>query len=133
MLLQSMVYQSFKPPVENYVTHNPLSLASLRREKMAASSLKSDGNIPEYERTDINTKPFHVGSFRNEWLSRLKPDHYSFEEEDEATFEANFMKDLGVNAETMSELRSTCRYHQLISAITNTRKDKCCVLWPSYQ
>ncbi|XP_076583508.1 snRNA-activating protein complex subunit 3 [Chaetodon auriga] len=80
---------------------------------MAASKLSSDKNIPDYECLDANTKPFHFGSFRNEWLNRLKRSDYSYQEEDEDAFDANFAKDLGVDAETMADLKSICSLDSL--------------------
>ncbi|TMS23346.1 snRNA-activating protein complex subunit 3 [Larimichthys crocea] len=68
----------------------------------------SNSNIPDFEYLDVNTKPFHVGSFRHEWLNRLKPSDYSYRREDDDTFDANFMKEMGVGAETMAELKSIC-------------------------
>lgn len=78
---------------------------------MAASRRSSDPstNIPDYEYQDVNTKAFHVGSFRTEWLNRLKPSDYSFQAEDEDAFDAKFAQELGVNAETMMELKSVCK------------------------
>lgn len=78
---------------------------------MAASGCLSDPstNIPDYEYQDVNTKPFHIGSFRTEWLNRLKPSDYSFQVEDEDAFDAKFVQELGVNAETMMELKSVCK------------------------
>ncbi|XP_028264580.1 snRNA-activating protein complex subunit 3 [Parambassis ranga] len=70
-------------------------------------------NIPDYEYTDVNTKVFHIGSFRNEWLSRLNPEDVSYEQEDEDAFDANFAKDMGIGAETMSELKSVCSIDSL--------------------
>ncbi|XP_070835649.1 snRNA-activating protein complex subunit 3 [Chaetodon trifascialis] len=80
---------------------------------MAASKLSSDKNIPDYEYIDVNTKPFHFGSFRDEWLKRLKRSDYSYQEEDEHAFDANFAKDLGVDAETMADLKSICSLDSL--------------------
>ncbi|XP_034044414.1 snRNA-activating protein complex subunit 3 [Thalassophryne amazonica] len=70
-------------------------------------------NIPEYEVCDVNTKAFHIDSFRNEWLSRLKPSEYSFVKEDEDTFHANFMDEMGIDVETMIELKSICSIDSL--------------------
>ena len=80
-------------------------------ENMAAAKESTDlnANIPEYEYADVNTKAFHIGSFRNEWLKRLKPSSYSYEREDEDTFDANFAKDMGISAETMADLKVVCR------------------------
>ncbi|CAB1460055.1 unnamed protein product [Pleuronectes platessa] len=82
---------------------------------MAASggSTTSNTNIPEYEYSDVNTKPFHIGGFRSEWLSRLTPDDYSYQPEEEDTFDANFAKEHGVSAETMAELKSVCSIDSL--------------------
>lgn len=67
-------------------------------------------NIPDYEYADVNTSVFHIGSFRNEWLNRLKPCNFSFQQQDEETFHANFAEEMNVGAETMTELKSICRY-----------------------
>ncbi|XP_070779614.1 snRNA-activating protein complex subunit 3 [Enoplosus armatus] len=82
---------------------------------MAASKLSTDPNtnIPDYEYTDVNTKPFHIGSFRHEWLNRLSPSHYSYQPEDEDTFDANFAKQMGVGAATMAELKTICSVDSL--------------------
>lgn len=78
---------------------------------MAASEQTTDPNVnvPEYEYPDVNTKPFHIGSFKKEWLSRLKPSDYSYEEADEDAFLANFAEEMGVGAETMADLKTVCR------------------------
>ncbi|XP_069545446.1 snRNA-activating protein complex subunit 3 [Brachyistius frenatus] len=82
---------------------------------MAASEQSTDpnANIPDYEYTDVNTKPFHIGSFRTEWLNRLNPSSYSYQQEDGDTFDANFAKDMGIGAETMAELKSVCSVDSL--------------------
>ncbi|KAF6729921.1 snRNA-activating protein complex subunit 3 [Oryzias melastigma] len=82
---------------------------------MAASqqSTVPNSNIPEYEYIAINTKPFHIGSFRDEWLKRLKPKDYSYQQEDTETFEANFAEAMGIREETMAELRSVCSLDSL--------------------
>ncbi|KAK7930514.1 hypothetical protein WMY93_006909 [Mugilogobius chulae] len=74
---------------------------------MAACDSKT--NIPEYERTNINSKPFHVDSFRTQWLKRLHPSHYSYEQPDQDEFDANFAKEMGIDEDTMSDLKSICR------------------------
>ncbi|XP_063331305.1 snRNA-activating protein complex subunit 3 [Pelmatolapia mariae] len=82
---------------------------------MAASEQTADANmnVPEYEYPDVNTKPFHIGSFKKEWLSRLKPSDYSYEEADEDAFHANFAEEMGVGAETMAELKAVCSVDSL--------------------
>ncbi|XP_018539676.1 snRNA-activating protein complex subunit 3 [Lates calcarifer] len=82
---------------------------------MAAYSLSTDSttNIPDYEYLDVNTKPFHIGSFREEWLSRLKAGNSSYRHEDDDTFDANFAKEMEVGVETMTELRSVCSVDSL--------------------
>ncbi|KAM6942451.1 snRNA-activating protein complex subunit 3 [Lycodopsis pacificus] len=77
---------------------------------MAAPNPSTDPNtnIPEYEYADVNTKVFHIGSFRNEWLNRLMPSNYSYQQEDEDTFDANFAAEMGISAETLSDLKSVC-------------------------
>ncbi|XP_029913582.1 snRNA-activating protein complex subunit 3 [Myripristis murdjan] len=79
----------------------------------SSSSTASNANIPEYEYIDVNTKPFHIGSFRNLWLERLKPCHYSYQEEDEEAFEADFAKEMGISMEIMGELKAICSIDSL--------------------
>lgn len=69
----------------------------------------ADSNIPDYELVGVNSKVFNVASFRDEWLSRLEPRDYCFNQVDEDEFDANFMKETGVSADTMKDLKSVCR------------------------
>ncbi|XP_033481131.1 snRNA-activating protein complex subunit 3 isoform X1 [Epinephelus lanceolatus] len=83
---------------------------------MATSSKPStdpNTNIPDYEHADVNSKVFHIGSFRDEWLKRLKPSNFSYQQEDEDTFNANFAKEMGISAETMADLKSICSVDSL--------------------
>ncbi|KAK2817152.1 hypothetical protein Q5P01_025343 [Channa striata] len=82
---------------------------------MAASeqSTLSDTNIPDYEYVDVNTTTFHIGSFRDEWLKRLEPSHYSYRQEDDDTFHANFAKQMGIGEDMMADLRSICSLNSL--------------------
>ncbi|CAL8330079.1 unnamed protein product [Merluccius merluccius] len=70
-------------------------------------------NIPDYEYIDVNTKPFHIGAFRDLWLERLKPSDYSYKEEDEEAFEAEFANEFGLNAETVNDIKSICSFDAL--------------------
>ncbi|CAN9510307.1 unnamed protein product [Ophioblennius macclurei] len=71
-------------------------------------------NIPEYEYADVNSKAFHIGSFRDEWLKRLRPHDYSYRlEGDEETFDANFVSETGISAEVLAELKSACSLDSL--------------------
>lgn len=89
-----------------------MRLAS-RETNMAAPEQQKErdrgSNIPDYEQSDVNSKAFHIASFRDEWLCRLEPSLYSFHQVDDDTFDANFMEETGVNAETMRDLKSICR------------------------
>ncbi|XP_037328442.1 snRNA-activating protein complex subunit 3 isoform X1 [Pungitius pungitius] len=80
---------------------------------MLNNSVDSNTNIPEYEYPDVNTNIFHIGSFRNEWLNRLNPSNYSYQKEDEDTFDANFAKEMGMSAETLMDLKSICSVDSL--------------------
>lgn len=79
---------------------------------MAASrtTMENEDNIPEYEYVDVNTNVFHIGSFQSEWLKRLSPQEWSYQQQDETEFDANFAKDMQINAQTMDALKSVCRY-----------------------
>ncbi|XP_041837765.1 snRNA-activating protein complex subunit 3 [Melanotaenia boesemani] len=82
---------------------------------MAASEQSKDPNtgIPEYEYINVNSKPFLVSSFREQWLARLRPKDYSYEEEDRDTFDANFAAEMGIDAKMMAELKSVCSLDSL--------------------
>ncbi|KAM9857003.1 snRNA-activating protein complex subunit 3 [Aulostomus maculatus] len=81
---------------------------------MAALCRDDNPNIPDYEYVDSNTRPFHIDSFRNEWLSRLKPCDVSFQQpEDEDTFHANFAKEMGLDVDTMKALQTICSVDSL--------------------
>uniref|UniRef100_A0A3Q2DPT2 Uncharacterized protein n=1 Tax=Cyprinodon variegatus TaxID=28743 RepID=A0A3Q2DPT2_CYPVA len=73
----------------------------------------SSSSIPDYEYVNVNTTAFHIGSFREEWLKRLKPEQISFQQKDQDTFEANFAAEMGLEEETMAELRSVCSVDSL--------------------
>ncbi|CAL1601141.1 unnamed protein product [Knipowitschia caucasica] len=79
---------------------------------MAACEAKT--NIPEYEVLDINTKPFHIDTFRTEWLKRLQPDQYSYEPPDEEAFDANFVTEMGIDEDTMADLKTICSVDSLL-------------------
>ncbi|KAM4750864.1 snRNA-activating protein complex subunit 3 [Anableps anableps] len=83
---------------------------------MAASEQPTEpsSSIPDYEFIDVNSKPFHIGSLRDEWLKRLKPEDFSFQSADQDTFEARFAAEMGVGEETMAELRSVCSVDSLL-------------------
>ncbi|XP_047220911.1 snRNA-activating protein complex subunit 3 isoform X2 [Girardinichthys multiradiatus] len=95
-------------------------------ENMAASKQPTEPNssIPEYEFVNVNTKPFHIGSFRDEWLKRLQPRDVSFQPVDQDTFEASFAAEMGLGEETMAELRSVCRLDRLtVGRVPETEDD----------
>uniref|UniRef100_A0AAZ3SKF8 snRNA-activating protein complex subunit 3 n=1 Tax=Oncorhynchus tshawytscha TaxID=74940 RepID=A0AAZ3SKF8_ONCTS len=75
----------------------------------AGSSSNVNENIPVFEYKDINTKPFHVGSFRTAWLEKLKPIDYSYEDKYEENEDADFAKEMGIAPETLDELKAICR------------------------
>ncbi|PWA30621.1 hypothetical protein CCH79_00009165 [Gambusia affinis] len=83
-------------------------------ENMAASEqpVEPSSSIPYDEFMNLNSTPFHIGSFRDEWLKRLKPEDFSFQPGDQSSFEARFAAAMGVGEETMTELRS-CRLASL--------------------
>ncbi|KAI3352383.1 hypothetical protein L3Q82_005349 [Scortum barcoo] len=78
---------------------------------MAACKPSTDPNIniPDYEYVDVNTKAFHIGSFRSEWLSRLRPSSFSFRPQDEDEFAAQFAEEMRVGPEIMADLKTICR------------------------
>lgn len=84
---------------------------------MAASEqpTEASSSIPDYEFQDVNTKPFHLAAFQEEWLKRLRPEEYSFQPGDLDAFDARFAAEMGVGEETMAELRSICRLVALTS------------------
>ncbi|XP_027872066.1 snRNA-activating protein complex subunit 3 isoform X1 [Xiphophorus couchianus] len=83
---------------------------------MAASEQPAEpsSSIPDYEFMNLCSTPFHIGSFRDEWLKRLKPENVSFQPGDQDSFEARFAAAMGVGEETMTELRSVCSVDSLL-------------------
>ncbi|KAK5865610.1 hypothetical protein PBY51_019867 [Eleginops maclovinus] len=78
-----------------------------------ATSTDTKTNIPDYEYLDVNTNIFHIDAFRSEWLNRLQPSDFSFQEEDQETSDAHFAAEMGISAETMDELKSACSLDSL--------------------
>lgn len=66
-------------------------------------------NVPVYEHAEVNSKPFHLGSFRDLWLSVLKPEDYSFHETSAELEDVQFIEELGITPETLQELKTICR------------------------
>ena len=75
----------------------------------AKGKSKVNENIPVDEFKDINTKRFHIGSFQNEWLTRLDTVNYSYQQNDPVAFDEEFAKEFGIATETFDELKSICR------------------------
>ncbi|XP_014905444.1 snRNA-activating protein complex subunit 3 [Poecilia latipinna] len=92
---------------------------------MAASEqpVEPSSNIPDYEFMNLNSTPFHIGSFRDEWLKRLKPEDFSFQPGDQDLFEARFAAAMGVGEETMTELRSVCSVNSLLCHSGDQERD----------
>ncbi|KAI4903750.1 hypothetical protein NFI96_023329 [Prochilodus magdalenae] len=72
-------------------------------------------NVPVYENTDVNTKPFHVGAFRKLWLDVLRPELYSFTETDPAVEDVGLMEEMGIPPETLEDLKTICSIDSLQS------------------
>ncbi|KAL6486836.1 hypothetical protein MHYP_G00034620 [Metynnis hypsauchen] len=72
-------------------------------------------NVPVYENVDVNTKPFHIGAFRNLWLEVLRPDQYSFSRAEPAAEDVELMGEMGVSAETLEEVKTICSVESLRS------------------
>lgn len=66
-------------------------------------------NVPVYEHAEVNSKPFQLGSFRDLWLSVLKPEDYSFNQTSPQIEDAHFIKEMGITPETLVELKTICR------------------------
>lgn len=105
------ISQDALPVLTRYISHDSSLPATRPGAKMATcgGSEADRENIPDYEYIDVNTKAFHIGAFRDLWLERLKPADYSYKEEEDDVFEADFAKELGLDAETVNTLKSICR------------------------
>ncbi|XP_046900961.1 snRNA-activating protein complex subunit 3 isoform X1 [Hypomesus transpacificus] len=79
----------------------------------AKGKSKVNENIPVDEFKDINTKRFHIGSFQNEWLTRLDTVNYSYQQNDPVAFDEEFAKEFGIATETFDELKSICSVDSL--------------------
>lgn len=66
-------------------------------------------NVPVYEHAGVNSKAFHLGSFRDLWLSVLKAEDYSFQQTPAAVEDARCVEDMGITQETLHELQTICR------------------------
>ncbi|XP_037545966.1 snRNA-activating protein complex subunit 3 [Nematolebias whitei] len=75
---------------------------------MAGCKQVTEPSVPDYECVDVNSKPFHLGSFRAEWLRRLRAEDVSFQQDDDVSFEAKFAAEMGLGAATMAELTAVC-------------------------
>ncbi|XP_067106800.1 snRNA-activating protein complex subunit 3 isoform X1 [Osmerus mordax] len=84
-------------------------------------------NIPVDEFKDINTKRFHIGSFQNEWLTRLDTANYSYQQKDQAAFDEEFAKEFGIAPETFDELKSICSVESLRSHTEDESPDTAAV------
>ncbi|KAG7459019.1 hypothetical protein MATL_G00226810 [Megalops atlanticus] len=91
---------------------------------MAAKHINSNNNVPVYEYTDINTKPFHVGAFLSLWKETLTPSDYSFQDTPEEKEDAEFAEEMGVPSETVDELKAICSPHTLKSHPEDENLDK---------
>ncbi|XP_062850816.1 snRNA-activating protein complex subunit 3 [Trichomycterus rosablanca] len=65
-------------------------------------------NVPVYEHVDVNSKPFHIESFRNSWLSVLKPEDYSYSEGAAGVEDVDFIEEMGITVETLEDLKTIC-------------------------
>ncbi|XP_046691356.1 snRNA-activating protein complex subunit 3 isoform X2 [Silurus meridionalis] len=65
-------------------------------------------NVPVYEHVEVNSKPFHLGTFRDLWLSVLKPEYYSFNQTSRDVENALFIEEMGISPETLEEIKTIC-------------------------
>ncbi|XP_026870667.1 snRNA-activating protein complex subunit 3 [Electrophorus electricus] len=72
-------------------------------------------NVPSYEHIDVNSTPFHIGTFRNLWLGMLHPETYSYSQTSPETEDLRFISDMGIAPETLAELKSVCSTDSLRS------------------
>ncbi|KAJ8336158.1 hypothetical protein SKAU_G00395010 [Synaphobranchus kaupii] len=86
-----------------------------QKENMAASNTagcstpsNDDNDVPTYEYIDINTKPFHFGTFENLWKETLNPKYYSFHDVHQETEDEEFGQEMGIPPETVNELKVIC-------------------------
>lgn len=66
-------------------------------------------NVPVFEHAEVNSKPFHLGGFRDLWLSALKPEDYTFNQTSAETEDLQFIEEMGITPETLQELKTICR------------------------
>ncbi|XP_027012802.2 snRNA-activating protein complex subunit 3-like [Tachysurus fulvidraco] len=65
-------------------------------------------NVPVFEHVEVNTKPFHIGSFRDLWLSVLKPEDYGFNQTAGEVEDAEFIETMGITPDILQELKTIC-------------------------
>ncbi len=78
---------------------------------------KQHENVPVYEFMDVNSKEFHIGTFRYLWLDMLNPEVYSYSDTAPELEDVEFIEELGIEPKTLEELKSICRYNREISVL----------------
>ncbi|KAI2668501.1 snRNA-activating protein complex subunit 3 [Labeo rohita] len=73
------------------------------------SEQKQHENVPVYEFMDVNSKEFHVGTFRDLWLDVLNPEVYSYSDTASEIEDVGFIEEMGIEPKTLEELKSICR------------------------
>ncbi|XP_066535742.1 snRNA-activating protein complex subunit 3 [Hoplias malabaricus] len=67
-----------------------------------------DENVPVYENVFMNTKPFHIGTFRDLWISKLSPELFSFPRTEPEQDESAFQRETNIPPEILHELKEIC-------------------------
>ncbi len=78
---------------------------------------KQHEKVPVYEFIDVNSKEFHIGTFRYLWLDVLNPEVYSYSDTAPEIEDVEFIEELAIEPNTLEELKSICRYNREISVL----------------
>ncbi|TRY97447.1 hypothetical protein DNTS_008194 [Danionella cerebrum] len=73
-------------------------------------------NVPDFEFVDVNSKEFHIGTFRDLWLDALHPEMYAHSDTAPEIEDEKFIEEIGVDSKTLEELKSICSVDSLKSA-----------------
>ncbi|XP_065118380.1 snRNA-activating protein complex subunit 3 [Paramisgurnus dabryanus] len=82
-------------------------------ESSGVQSEAINENIPVYEYTDVSSKEFHIGAFRDLYLNALNPDVYSYSDHGPEVRDVQLIEDLGIDTETLEELKNICSVDSL--------------------
>ncbi|XP_073781962.1 snRNA-activating protein complex subunit 3 isoform X2 [Danio rerio] len=72
-------------------------------------------NVPVYEFVDVNSKEFHIGTFRKLWVDVLNPEMYSYSGTAPEIEDVELIEEMGIEPAILEELKNICSVDSLRS------------------